>query len=123
MLKVLGSKNASTTTAAAAATADELAAARRAVALAVLRGPRGAIKRSISRTGIAERAAVGGGAGAGMEEDDPLVSVNVFLSKSSLEVDICALPTDVVYNRYGRRLEKGKAGRWRRGVVVICGFE
>lgn len=99
MLKVLGSQNdiTATATTSTAAAADELAAARKSVALAVSRGPRGAIKRSLSRTGGKGRA--GGGAREGMEEDDPLVSVNVFLSQTSLEVDICALPTDVVYNR------------------------
>lgn len=35
----------------------------------------------------------------GQEEDAPLACLNVALTNNTLKVDVCALSTDVAYNR------------------------
>lgn len=38
--------------------------------------------------------------GKSMREELPLANVNVSISSTELKVEVCALPTDVAYNRY-----------------------
>lgn len=60
-----------------------------------------------ARKTVAEAVKRGGAAGyiktkaPGAQDEDPLVCVNVALGKTALMVEVCALPTDVAYNRYG----------------------
>lgn len=37
--------------------------------------------------------------GQGAREDDTLICVNVTITKTTLDVAVCSLPTDVAYNR------------------------
>lgn len=49
--------------------------------------------------GTIERGYVGREVGQGPGDEDTLVCLNVSLTKTALKVAVCALPTDVVYNR------------------------
>ncbi|CAM9838681.1 unnamed protein product, partial [Ectocarpus fasciculatus] len=66
----------------------ELKEARAKVAATVAAGAVGAIKRGNVHQ-----------AGRGMAEERPLACLNASLTETALKVDICALPTDVAYNR------------------------
>ncbi|CAM9455743.1 unnamed protein product [Ectocarpus sp. 4 AP-2014] len=66
----------------------ELKEARAKVAATVAAGAVGAIKRGNVRP-----------ASRGMAEEGPLACLNASLTETALKVDICALPTDVAYNR------------------------
>lgn len=52
----------------------------------------------------------------GAEDANPLVTVNVAISKTTLDVEMWAVPTDVVYNRWAG----GCVGRWGVWKVPHC---
>lgn len=59
------------------------------VAAAVAAGAVGTIKKSDAGRRV----------GQWIGEDDPLVCMNVSLTKTALNIAVCALPTDIAYNR------------------------
>lgn len=71
------------------------------VAALVAAGAMASIGKSkqLDRPGAGGPGAGGPGAGKGVAEEDVLVCVNVAMTKTALKVDVCALPTDVAYNR------------------------